>query len=92
MSTYPNIITNYGIFIYLPRFFRGIPITLSCTDSNKEISETVKQTLTNGTEYEQKYEAIFNLIKVKAIVTLNDSVAAEFSLNSDIVFGGFELK
>ena len=59
---------------------------------NKEISETVKQTLTNGTEYEQKYEAIFNLIKVKAIVTLNDSVAAEFSLNSDIVFGGFELK
>ena len=59
---------------------------------NKEISETVKQTLTNGTEYEQKYESICNLIKVKPIVTLNDSVAAEFSLNSDIVFGGFELK
>lgn len=59
---------------------------------NEEISETVKQTLTNNTQSEQKYEAIFNLIKVKAIVTLNDSVAAEFSLNSDIVFGGFELK
>ena len=39
-----------------------------------------------------KHSSIFNLIKVKAIVTLNDSVAAEFSLNSDIVFGGFELK
>lgn len=59
---------------------------------NKEISETVKQTLTNDTQSEQKYEAIFNVIKVKAIVTLNERVAVKFSLNSNIVFGGFELK
>ena len=59
---------------------------------NKEISETVKQSLTNYTQSEQKYEAIFNVIKDKAIVTLNESFAADFSLNSDIVFGGFELK
>jgi len=58
---------------------------------DKEISESVKQTLVNNTNAEQEYEAVFNLIKVNAVVTLNDSIAATFSLNSDIVFGGFEL-
>ena len=59
---------------------------------NKELTETVKQTITNNSEHEKTYYAIFNITKVSAIVTLNDRISAEFSLNAKIQFGGITEK
>lgn len=56
---------------------------------NKEITESVKQVVTNNTSNNHTYQAIFNLIKVNAIAKLG-SVITIFSADSEIVFGGFK--